>query len=75
MNRYYIMVKKLHLFFFTMLGMMLSVGTKAYADYATVQAPYEVDFLTTQDQFVIEDVVNDLGTHRCGETKRHHHGD
>ncbi len=56
------MVKKLHLFFFTMLGMMLSVGTKAYADYATVQAPYEVDFLTTQDQFVIEDVVNDLGT-------------
>ena len=56
------MVKKLHLFFFTMLGMMLSVGTKAYADYATVQAPYEVDFIASQDQFVIEDVVNDLGT-------------
>lgn len=56
------MVKKLHLFFFSMLGMMLSVGTKAYADYATVQAPYEVDFIASQDQFVIEDVVNDLGT-------------
>ena len=56
------MVKKLHFFFFTMLGMMLSVGTKAYADYATVQAPYEVDFIASQDQFVIEDVVNDLGT-------------
>ena len=56
------MVKKLHLFFFTMLGMMLSVGTKAYADYATVQAPYEVDFTASQDQFVVEDVVNALGT-------------
>ncbi len=42
--------------------MMLSMGTKAYADYATVQAPYEVDFTASQDQFVVEDVLNDLGT-------------
>ena len=55
------MVKKLHFILLAMLGMMLSVGTKAYADYATVQAPYEVDFIASQDQFVIEDVLNDLG--------------
>ena len=45
-----------------MMTLLCAVFSSAWGQYATVSVPYTVDFTKSIDQFVIEDINNNLGT-------------